>query len=56
MNKKANWTLSAIFGLAGIGMLLDAIWLKVLLPANRFFEGLLGLVFIVLAIATNKTK
>lgn len=56
MNKKGNWTLSAIFGITGIGMLVDAIWIKILLPANRFFEGLLGIVFIILAIATNRTR
>jgi len=50
MNKRANWTLPAIFGIAGLGMLIDAIWLKVLLPAGRFFEGLIGLILIILAI------
>ncbi len=53
MNKKAQYTLPPIFGIAGIGLLVDALWLKALLPANRLFEGLLGIVFIVLAIATH---
>lgn len=53
MNKKANWTLPAIFGIAGIAMLLDAIWIKALLPASRIFEGFLALVFIILAIVTH---
>ena len=56
MNKKGNWTLPAIFGVAGIGMLLDSIWLKILLPANRFFEGILAIVFIILAIATQSIR
>jgi len=53
MNKKGQWTLPAIFGIAGIFLLLDAIWIKSLLPANRVFEGFLGLVFIISAIATH---
>lgn len=50
MNKKANWTLPAIFGIVGLGMLIDAIWLKFLLPTGKFFEGLVGIVLIILAI------
>jgi len=55
-NKRGNWTLPAIFGIAGILMFIDAIWLKILLPANRFFEGFLGIVFIILAIVTQRLK
>lgn len=54
MNKKGAWTLPAIFGIAGVGLLLDAIWIKALLPANRLFEGILAIVFLFLAIATNR--
>jgi hypothetical protein len=54
MNKKASWTLPAILGVVGVGMFLDAIWLKALLPVSRLFEGILGIVFIVLAIAIHK--
>ncbi len=56
MNKKANWTLPAILGLAGIIMFLDAIRIEQFLPANRFFEGFLGIVFLVVAILTHNIR
>jgi len=49
MNKKGNWTLSAIFGLVGAGLVILP-FLKVL---SKWFL-LLGVVFIVLAFMANK--
>jgi len=56
IDKKGQWTLEAVFGIAGLSMFIDAIWLKILLPANRFFEGFLGMVFILIAIVISINK
>ncbi len=50
MNKKANWQLEAIFGLVGLALLGDSIFIKTILPVNRLLEGLIGAVLIIIAI------
>jgi branched-subunit amino acid transport protein len=49
MNKKGNWTLSAILGVAGI----LAIVLPLLTDLSKWFI-LLGIVFLVLAFIANR--
>lgn len=49
MNKKGNWTLSAILGFAGIG----CIMLSLLTELSNWFI-LLGSIFIFLAFMANK--
>ena len=49
MNKKGNWTLSAIFGIVGAGLVV----LSFLTDLSKWFI-LLGIVFIVLAFMANR--
>lgn len=49
MNKKGNWTLSAIFGIVGAGLIV----LPFLTDLSKLFI-LLGILFIILAFAANK--
>ena len=48
MNKKGNWTLSAIFGVVGAGLVVPPI----LTNLSKWFI-LLGIIFIVLAFMAN---
>jgi len=50
MNKKGNWTLSAIFGIVGAGAIIIPLVSKEI--SNWFI--LLGIVFIVLAFMANR--
>lgn len=49
MNKKGNWTLLAIFGVAGAGLVVSPF----LTDLSKWFI-LLGIIFIVLAFMANK--
>ncbi len=49
MNKKGNWTLSAIFGIVGAGLVV----LPFLTDLSKWFI-LLGIVFIFLAFMANR--
>ena len=49
MNKKGNWTLSAIFGIAGVGLVI----LLFLTNLSKWFI-LLGIIFIILAFMANR--
>jgi len=49
MNKQGNWTLSAIFGIVGAGLVV----LSFLPEVSKWFI-LLGVVFIVLAFMANR--
>jgi hypothetical protein len=49
MNKKGNWTLSAIFGIVGAGLVV----LPFLTDLSKWFI-ILGIVFIFLAFIANK--
>ncbi len=49
MNKKGNWTLSAIFGIAGAGLVI----LTFLSDLSKWFI-LLGIIFIILAFMANR--
>ena len=49
MNKKGNWTLSAIFGIVGAGLVV----LPFLTELSKWFI-LLGILFIILAFAANR--
>ena len=49
MNKRANWTLEAIFGLVGLLLLGDAFITKSI-PINHFLEFIVGGVLLWLSI------
>lgn len=49
MNKKGNWTLSAIFGIAGAGLVV----LPFLTDLSKWFI-ILGIIFIILAFMANR--
>ncbi|MBI2667885.1 hypothetical protein HYX17_03910 [Candidatus Woesearchaeota archaeon] len=49
MNKKGNWRLEAIFGIAGVGLVV----LPFLTDLSKWFI-LLGIIFIILAFIANK--
>jgi len=49
MNKKGNWTLSAIFGIAGVGLVV----LPFITDLSKWFI-LLGIIFIILAFMANR--
>jgi len=49
LNKKGNWTLSAIFGIVESGLVV----LPFLTDLSKWFI-LLGIIFIILALAANK--
>ena len=49
MNKKGNWTLSAIFGIVGASLVV----LPFLTNLSKWFI-LLGILFIILAFAANR--